>query len=105
MHLTSKKYNFIEYSQESVSTCVPRSSGGRRLAAGIGGLLTHFLLSLTLAWPRLDTAALETAESEPGVCLTHKLVLLICIQQPINIWRTQTLERTLKPRDTINANS
>ena len=81
---------------------------GRRLGAGVGGLLTHFLLSLNLAWPRLDTvdtAALETTESEPGVCLTHKLVLLICIQQPINIWRTQTLERTLKPRDTINANS
>ena len=77
MHLTSKKYNFIEYSQESVSTCAPGSSGGRRLSAGIGGLLTHFLLSLSLAWPRLDTvdtAALETTESEPGVCLTHKLV-------------------------------
>ena len=51
--------------------------GRRRLAAGVGGLLTHFLLSLSLAWRRLDTAALETTESEPGVCLTHKLVLLI----------------------------
>ena len=81
MHLTSKKYNFIEYYIPKNLFPLVLAMVGRRLGAGVGGLLTHFLLSLNLAWPRLglDTAALETTESEPGVCLTHKLGLLKCI--------------------------
>ena len=102
MHLTSKKYNFIEYSQESVSTC---SSGGgatsrcwcRRSADPLP----------TFPEPRLAEAGHSghSCYGDDGVgagCLsdpqTSATKMLLTTNQYLE---NTTLERTLKSRDTM----